>query len=113
MGYYYKPIDASHVSMEFLPTNPVNFNIKYVVLSYLRDKPFDENTTTDPWEHLARFNETTSMCQPEDITEDQVKLKLPNFSLVGRAKDWLVCLPNGVIKTRKELEDKFLHDSSL
>lgn len=48
------------------------------------------------------------MCQLEGITEDQVKLKLFSFSLVGRAKDWLLCLPNGVIKTWKKLEDKFL-----
>lgn len=108
MGNYYKPTDASQVSMGFLPANPVNFKIKYVVLSDSRDKPFDGNATSDPWEHLARFHEITSMCQLEDITEDHVNLKSINFLLVGREKDWLLCLPNWVIKTWTELEDKFL-----
>lgn len=108
MGDYCRPTDTSHFSMGFIPGITINFNIKYSVLSYLREKPFDGNTTNDPWEHLARFHETTSMCQPEDITEDQVKLKLFSFSLVGREKDWLLCLLNRVIKTWRELEDKFL-----
>lgn len=48
------------------------------------------------------------MCQLEGITEDRLKLNLFSFSLVGRAKDWLLYLPNGVIRTWRELEDKFL-----
>lgn len=54
------------------------------------------------------FYETTSVCQPEGSTDDQVKLKLFSFSLVGRAKDSLLYLPNGVIRTWKEFEDKFM-----
>lgn len=108
MGNYYRPTNALHVSLGFLLANPVNFNIKYVVLLDLRDKPFDMNATSDPWEHLAMFHETTLKFQLEDITENQVKLKIFNFSLVGRVKDWLLSLLNGVIKTCKELEHKFL-----
>lgn len=108
MGDYYRPTYASQVFMGFTPANPISFNIEFSMLSDLRDKPFDEKTTSDPWEYLARFHETTPMCQPEDIIEDRVKLKLFNFSLVGRAKDWLLCLPNGVIRTWRDLEDKFL-----
>lgn len=85
------------------------------MLSDRRDNQFDGNATCDPWEHLARFYETTSMSQPEGITEDHVKLKLFTFSLVGRAKDWLLYLPNGVIRTWRELEDtgKILHYSTI
>lgn len=108
MGDYCRPTDASQVSMGFLPSDPANFNIKYVILSDLRDKPFDTNVASGLWEHLARFHETTSMCQQEGITKDQVKLKLFSFSLVGREKYWLLYLPNGVIKTWKEMEEKFL-----
>ena len=72
----------------------------------LIDNRFDENTIRDPWEHLARFYETTLMCIPADITEDQVKLRLFRFSLIGRAKDWLLFLQNGTIQTWKELKDK-------
>lgn len=108
MGDYRMPTNASQVSRRFLPAGPTIFNIKYTVLSDLKDKPFDGNTTSDPWGHLTRFHETTSMCQPEGIIEDQVNLKSFSFSLVGRAKDWLLCMPKGVIKTWKELKDKFL-----
>lgn len=101
MGNYCMPTDASQVSRGFLPIDLANFSIKYDVLSDLRDKPFYENATSDPWEHLARFHETSSMCQLEGITEDQVKLKMFSFSLVGRAKNWLLCLPTRVIKTWK------------
>lgn len=94
MGDYYRLTDASQVSLGFIPATPVNCNIKYSMLSDLRDNPFGGNATSDPWEHLERFHETKSMCQPKDITEDQVKLKLFSFSWVGRAKDWLLRLPN-------------------
>lgn len=77
------------------------------MLSDMRDNQFDKNATSDLWEHLARFYETTPLCQLEVVIEDQVKLKLFSFSLVDRVKDWLSCLPNGVIRTWKELEDKF------
>lgn len=78
------------------------------MLSGLRDNPFDGNAIKDPWEHLARFYEITLMCRPTDITEEQVKLRFFGFSLIGRANDWLLFLPNGTIHTWKELEDKFL-----
>lgn len=76
MGDYCRPTYASHVSMGLLQVNPANFNIKYDILSYLRDKPFNGNTTSDPWEHMGRFHEITLMCHPEGIIEDRVKLKL-------------------------------------
>lgn len=77
------------------------------MLSYLRDNSFNRNATRDPWEHLARFYETTSICRPIDVIEDQVKLRLFSFSLIGITKDWLLFLPNGTIRTWKELEGKF------
>lgn len=36
-----------------------------------------------------------------------VKLRLFVFSRIGRAKDWLQCIPNCVVHSWKELEDKF------
>lgn len=48
------------------------------------------------------------MCKLTDVTDDQVKLRLFGFSLIGSAKYWLLCLLNGTIQTWKELEDKFL-----
>lgn len=67
------------------------------VLSRLKDNPFDGSEVLNPWEHLVRFYETTSMCRPTDVIEDQVKLRLFSFSLIGGSKDWLLCHPNGTI----------------
>lgn len=97
MRDYCKQIDEWHVSRGFVPADPANFDIKNFVLSGLRDNLFNENTIIDPWAHLARFYETVSMSKLDGVSEDQVNLRLFGFSLIGRAKDWLLCLPNGTI----------------
>ncbi|MCI38288.1 hypothetical protein A2U01_0059516, partial [Trifolium medium] len=52
------------------------------------------------------------MCEiqeaPENITDDQKKLRLFAYSLTKHAKDCLYCLPSRTIQTWKELEDKLL-----
>ncbi|CAJ2662794.1 unnamed protein product [Trifolium pratense] len=48
------------------------------------------------------------MCRPDGYTDSQIKLRLFGFTLIGRAKDWLQCIPSGTINNWKELEDKFL-----
>lgn len=108
MGDYYKKTDEGHVYRGFVMAKPTNFDIKHFVLSGLRGNLFDENTIRDMWEHLSRLYKITSMCRPTDITEDQVKLRLFGFSLIGRSKDWLTFLPNGTIQTWKDMNDKFL-----
>ena len=64
---------------------------------------FDGKAIRDSWEPLTKFYETCSMCKPTDVTDNQAKLHLFDFSLIGRAKDWLQCIPNGTIQTWKEL----------
>lgn len=92
MGDYCRPTDATRVSLGFISANLVNFNIKYFVLLDLNENKFNENVTYDPWEHLVWFYKAASICQLKGIIEDKVKLKLFSFSLVGRAKNWLLCL---------------------
>ncbi|MCI04367.1 hypothetical protein A2U01_0025414, partial [Trifolium medium] len=48
------------------------------------------------------------MCRPDGFTDSQIKLRLRRFTLIGRTKDWLRCIPSGTIYIWKELEDKFL-----
>lgn len=86
----------------------MSFDINNFALHGLRDNPFDGQAIRDLWEHLVKFYETYSVCKPTDVTDDQVKLCLFGFSLIGRVKDLLKCLPNGTIQTWKGLEDKFL-----
>lgn len=108
IGDYCKRTDEWEVSRGFLPEDPDNFDIKNFVLSGLKDNSFNGNTIRDPWEHLGHFYKTTSMYKPSEVTEDQFKVRLFGFSLIWREKDWLLCLPNGIIQTWKELEDKLL-----
>ena len=84
MGDYCKRTYAGHISRGFQPANPVIFYIKNYVFPGLRDNQFNVNMNKDPWEHLTRFYETSSMCAPEGVTEDQVKLWLFSFSLFGK-----------------------------
>ncbi|GAU41120.1 hypothetical protein TSUD_288100 [Trifolium subterraneum] len=108
MGDYCRRTDTGQISMGFQPANPVTFDIKNTVLTGLRDNQFDGSAIRDPWAHLERFYETCTMCRPEGYTDSQIKLRLFGFTLIGRAKDWLQCIPSGTITTWKELEDKFL-----
>lgn len=85
-GNYCKRTNEGHVSRGFVLENPSNFDIQKFMLSSLRYNSFDGNGIRDPWEHLARFYETTSMYRPTDIIEDQVKLRLFVLSLIRRAK---------------------------
>lgn len=96
---YCKKTEERQVSRGFVLENPANFDIKKYVCSSLRDNPFNGNPIIDLWEHLGCFYKTSSMCRPAEIMEDQVKLWLFGFSIIGRDKDWLPFLPNGTIQT--------------
>ncbi|KAK2382357.1 hypothetical protein QL285_069903 [Trifolium repens] len=109
MGDYCKRTDNDQISLGFQPANPANFDIKGNVLTCLQENQFDGRANNDPWDHLSKFSETCQIQKvPENVTEDQKRLRLFAFSLTGPAKDWLQCLPRGSIATWKELEDKFL-----
>lgn len=110
LGDYCRCTNTDQISWGFQPTNPMTFDIKNFVLQYLRDNMLNGQAIHDPWEHLAMFYEICSMCKlaGADITNDQVKFCIFGFSLIGRAKDWLQYIPNRMIQTWKELEDKFL-----
>lgn len=57
-----------------------------------------------------QFYETNRlMCKLTDMTDNQIKIQLFDFSLIGRAKDWLQYLPNITIQIWKELVDRFLY----
>lgn len=49
------------------------------------------------------------MCKPTgDISDNQVKSCMFDFSFICHTKDWMQYILNGIIQTCKELEDKFL-----
>lgn len=60
----------------------------------------EEMPNACPHEHLSRFYET---CQyyvpPANVTKDQKKLRRFAFTLIGRAKEWLLSLPSVTLQT--------------
>ena len=84
----------------FQPTNSVAFDIKTPVQNGLKDKQYDGSDDMSPHEHLSHFFETCEFCVPlANLTDDQKKLRLFAFLLTGKAKDWLLTLPSGTIRT--------------
>lgn len=109
MGDYGLAHNRGQLTHIFHPANPVAFDIKNSVLQGLRENRYEGRDTQCPHEHLSRFYETFQYCvAPGNITEDQKKLRLFAFTLIGRAKDWLLALPSGTIQSWDELELKFL-----
>ncbi|MCH98562.1 hypothetical protein A2U01_0019567 [Trifolium medium] len=109
MGSYRKGGQRENIIQGFVPANPVKITLKTSVRKELKENAFNGGRDEDPLEHLQQFYEACeSQPVPEGVTEDQVKLSLFQYSLGKTAKDWLLCLPSGTIKTWRELEDKFL-----
>jgi hypothetical protein len=58
--------------------------------------------------HLHDFCEICDMQKLKNVENDIVKLKLFLFSLRGKAKDWLLSLPNGSINSWDNLREPFI-----
>jgi hypothetical protein len=100
LGDYGLATHRGQLTHTFQPANPVAFDIKTTVLNGLRDKQFDGTKAMSPHEHLSCFAETCEFCvQPATVTDAQKKLRLFPFTLTGRAKDWLLTIPNGTVQT--------------
>jgi len=109
LGDYGLATNRGRLTHVFSPANPVAFDIKASVQNGLKERQFDGTETISPHEHLSHFAETCEFCvPPANVTDDQKKLRLFPFTLTGKAKDWLLTLPNGTIQTWEELELKFL-----
>jgi hypothetical protein len=109
LGDYGLATHRGQLTHTFQPANPVVFDIKTTILNGLRDKQFEGTEAMSPHEHLSRFAETCEFCvQPATVTDAQKKLRLFLFTLTGRAKDWLLTIPNGTVQTWEEQELKFL-----
>jgi len=109
LGDYGLANHRSHLTHTFRPANPAAFDIKSTVLNGLRDKQFDGTETMSLHEHLSRFAETCEFCVPSaTMTKSQKRLRLFPFTSTGKARDWLLTIPDGTIRTWDELELKFL-----
>nr|XP_027076019.1 uncharacterized protein LOC113699861 [Coffea arabica] len=60
----------------------------------------------EPHKHMQEFDVVCSSMKPSGVTDEQIKLRAFPFSLKDSAKDWLYCLPAGIITTWPEMQKK-------
>jgi hypothetical protein len=69
------------------------------LLNLIAKDQFGSSASEDASMHLHYFCEICDMQKFKNVENNIVKLKLFPFSLRGKAKDWLVSLPNGSINS--------------
>jgi len=62
----------------------------------------------NPYRHISKFLITCSAMVPEGIPEEQIRLRVSLFFLLGNAKDWLYYKPAGSFSTWTALHKLFL-----
>ncbi|KAL0402416.1 UNVERIFIED_CONTAM: hypothetical protein Slati_4271500 [Sesamum latifolium] len=90
------------------PTLDVDFELKSGLIHLL--PTFRGLAGEDPHKHLKEFHVVCSGMRPQEVTEEQVKLRAFPFSLGEKAKDWLYSLPSGSIISWDELKKQFLEN---
>jgi hypothetical protein len=84
------------------------YEIKPALLNPVIKEQFSSASTDDAAAHLNNFVELCEMQKYKDVESDIIKLKLFPFSLRGKAKDWLLSLPNNSIDSRAKCKDAFI-----
>jgi hypothetical protein len=91
------------------PAPETNFyEIKPALLNLVMKEQFSGVSTDDAAAHLNNFVELCEMQKYKDRDGDIIKLKLFPFSLIGRAKDWLLSLPRNSIDSWVKCKDAFI-----
>ena len=89
-------------------TEANNFNLHPSLVHMCRDLSFGGGAMDDPDSHLASFVEIFDTFKANGVSEEVVRLKLFQFSLRDKAKNWLDAQPSGSITTWEDLAKKFL-----
>ncbi|KAI3762416.1 hypothetical protein L1987_52846 [Smallanthus sonchifolius] len=71
---------------------------------------FHSMVTEEPYTHLAEFAAICSTIGDENFDQSEVKLRLFQFSLKDRAKQWFITLPANSIHTWDEMQQVFLDE---
>ncbi|KAI3811236.1 hypothetical protein L1987_20955 [Smallanthus sonchifolius] len=71
---------------------------------------FHGMVTEEPYTHLAEFAAICSTIGDENFDQNEVKLRLFQFSLKDRAKQWFITLPANSIYTWDEMQQVFLDE---
>ncbi|KAI3828507.1 hypothetical protein L1987_02608 [Smallanthus sonchifolius] len=71
---------------------------------------FHGMVTEEPYTHLSEFAAICSTIGDENFDQSEVKLRLFQFSLKDRAKQWFITLPANSIHTWDEMQQVFLDE---
>jgi hypothetical protein len=93
-----KPITSPDITVE-------SFKVCPGLLNLICKDQFDGNAGEDASMHLHDFCEICDMQKFKNIDNSIVKLKLFPISLRGKAKEWLLSLPNGSINSWDNLKE--------
>jgi hypothetical protein len=85
-----------------------SFEVSPGLLNLIAKDQFGGSTSEDASMHLHDFREICDMQKFKSVENDIVELKLFPFSLRGKAKDWLLSLPNGSINSWDNLREAFI-----
>lgn len=75
------------------------------LLASFRSLTFEYDGTTDPWEHVCRFENTAQL----HLLSDGVKCRVFATTLTSAAQQWFGQLPGGSVPTFGRLCSMFLH----
>jgi hypothetical protein len=91
------------------PTPAADFyKIKPALLNLVMKEQFSSASSDDVAAHLNNFVELCEMQKYKDVESVIIKLKLFPFSLRGKAKDWLLSLPENSIDSCAKCKDAFI-----
>jgi hypothetical protein len=85
-----------------------SFEVSPRLLNLIAKYQFGGSASEDASMHLYDFCEICDMQKFKNVENDILKLKLLSFSLRGKAKDWLLSLPNGSINSWDNLREAFI-----
>lgn len=86
------------------------FEIKQAIIQMILNTVLFGVATTDyPNTHIENFLEICDFFKHNDVSDDDIRLRLFPFSLRDRDKSWLTSLPAGSITTLEEMGKAFLY----
>jgi hypothetical protein len=84
-----------------------SFEVSPGLLNLIAKDQFGGSASKDASMHLHDFCEICDMQKFKNVENNIVKLKLFPFSLRGKAKDWILSLPNGSINSEENPREAF------
>ena len=93
-------------------TNPEikadSFEVSPRLLNLIAKEQFGGSASEDASLHLHVFCEICDMQKFKNVENNIVKLKLFPFSLRGKAKEWILSLPNASINSWDDLKEAYI-----